>query len=188
MLNNIIKKYLNIFYIVGFVITLYCIILYYNYSSSITQNEITNYNRNSISNIIEISNPTFKNKGLDTNPYEISADRGVQIDQDIELYNIFAKFTDKDRELTYITADKGFYSQNIQLIELLGNILIYDDLGNQTSTQNAIIDIPNKKINLSNKVISISNTSTIRSNKSMVDDVNNTIIYKGNVKVKIKND
>ena len=71
------------------------------------------------SNIIEISKPTFKNKGLNTDPYEISADRGIQIDQDIELYNIFAKFTDKNEKLIYITADKGFYSQDIQLIELL---------------------------------------------------------------------
>jgi len=64
---------------------------------------------------------------------------------------------------------------------------MYDDLGNKTSTEKAIIDIEIKKAVLTNKVISVTNTSEIQSDSSIVDDENGLITYTGNVKVKIKN-
>ena len=64
---------------------------------------------------------------------------------------------------------------------------MYDDLGNKTSTENAVIDIEIKKVVLTNKVISVTDTSEIKSNSSIVDDENDLITYTGNVKVKINN-
>ena len=45
----------------------------------------------------------------------------------------------------------------------------------------------NKKMFFLDKVVSISDTSIIESNSSIVDDINKTITYTGNVKVKIVN-
>ena len=181
------KKYLNkIIIIISLIILSLIALKYFNNDSETLEAKVNNLKEISTPRIIEISNPVFKNKGLNTNYYEIIAKKGVQINNDIEIYEVFGKFTNDKGDLIYIKADKGLYSQSIQVIELTGNVLIYDDLENKTSTDNALIDIANKTINLSDNVISISDTSTIKSNSSIVDEKNNTLTYTGNVKVKIK--
>ena len=182
------NKYLNIITIFIFFVLL-CLVIF-NFNKNDTSQlgaKIDSLNENLTPGIIEILNPTFVNKGLDENPYEIAAKKGIQINEDIELYAVTGKFTDKDKKLIYISADKGYYSQNQQVIELTGNVLMYDDLGNKTSTEKATIDIEIKKTVLTNKVISVTNTSEIQSDSSIVDDENGLITYTGNVKVKIKN-
>ena len=182
------KKYLNKLTIFILLIILSLIIL--NYSKNKIEKletKVEDIKDKSTSEFVEILNPTFKNKGLNTNPYEISAKKGIQINNDLELYEVIGKFTDDDDKLIYISADKGIYSQDNQNIELIGNVLIYDELGSKTTTIKAIMDIENKKINLLDKVVSYSNTSIIKSDSSLVDEKNNTVIYTGNVKVKIEN-
>ena len=182
------NKYFATITIIIFFVLLCFVIFYFNKNdTSQLETEINSLNENLTPGVIEIVNPTFVNKGLDENPYEIAAKKGVQINDDIELYIVTGKFTDKDKKLIYISADKGYYSQNQQVIELTGNVLMYDDLGNKTSTENAIIDIDIKKVVLTNKVISVTDTSEIKSNSSIVDDENDLITYTGNVKVKINN-
>ena len=58
----------------------------------------------SSSNKVEISNPTFKSKGLNSNPYEISALKGIQIEDDLELTEIKGKFQNNEGEFFYIKA------------------------------------------------------------------------------------
>ena len=182
------NKYFKIITIFIFFVILCFIIFNFNKDdTSQLEAEIDNLNENLTPGVIEILNPTFVNKGLDENPYEIAAKKGIQINEDIELYAVTGKFTDKDKKLIYISADKGYYSQNQQVIKLTGNVLMYDDLGNKTSTENAVIDIEIKKVVLTNKVISVTDTSEIKSNSSIVDDENDLITYTGNVKVKINN-
>ena len=182
------KKYLNILYIVILLIILSLAILNYNSNKSDQlEAEVNDFNHTSSPHIIEISNPTFKNKGINENPYEISAKRGIQVNEDIELYEIIGKFKDDDSKLIYINADEGFFRQNNQIIELKGNVLIYDELGNKTSTDSAVFYLDDKKINLLSRVVSTSNTSTIQSNSSIVDKKNNIIIYIGDVQVRIAN-
>jgi hypothetical protein len=182
------NKYFTIITIFIFFVLLCLVIFNFNKDdTSQLEAEIDSLNENLIPGVIEILNPTFVNKGLDENPFEIAAKKGIQINEDIELYAVTGKFTDKDRKLIYISADKGYYSQNQQVIELTGNVLIYDDLGNKTSTKNATIDIEIKKVILTNKVISVTDSSEIQSDSSIVDDENSLITYTGNVKVKIKN-
>ena len=182
------NKYFTIITIFIFFVLICFIIFNFNKDdTSQLEAEIDSLNENLTPGVIEILNPTFVNKGLDENPYEIAAKKGIQINEDIELYAVTGKFTDKDKKLIYISADKGYYSQNQQVIELTGNVLMYDDLGNKMSTENAIIDIEIKKVVLINKVISITDTSEIQSDSSIVDDENDLITYSGNVKVIIKN-
>ena len=182
------KKYLNS--IIIFILLIIFSLIIFNYFDNDSEKLGTRVNdlkETSIPGSIEISNPIFKNKGLNTNPYEIIAKKGVQIKNDIELHEIFGKFIKDNGELIYIKSDKGFYSQNNQVIELIGNVLIYDEMGNKTSTNIAIIDIDDRKMNLTDNIVTVSGTSIIKSNSSFVDEKNNTIIYSGNVKVKIKN-
>ena len=182
------KKYLNKIAMIILLIILGLIVFnYFNNDSEKLKTKVNNLKNPLNPGIIEISNPIFKNKGLNTNYYEIIAKKGFQIKNNIELYEIFGKFINDNDELIYIKANKGLYNQNDQEIELIGDVLIYDEIGNKTSTKNANIDIDNKTINLSKDVVSISGTSVIESNSSVVDEKNNTIIYSGNVKVKIEN-
>ena len=179
------KKYLNISIIIITIIILSIFYLNYRSSNEVQINKSMDETKDP--DAIEILNPKFKNKGLNINPYEISAKEGIQIGENIELYSIDAKFTDKNNKLININADKGLYNQKDQIIHLSGNILMYDTLDNKTLTEKAVIEIKNKKIFLLDNVVSISCTSIIESNSSIVDDINKTITYTGNVKVKIEN-
>jgi len=181
------RKYLNGLVAITLLVALS--LIFFDYSDNDSDNletKLSEFNDRSSPDIIEISNPTFKNKGLNTNFYEIKAKKGIQINQNIELYEINGKFTDDNNELFFIKSDKGLYSQINQIIDLLGNVLISDEFGNITSTDSAIINIENRKIRLLNKVVSISNTSIIKSDSSIIDETNGIIIYTGNVKVKIE--
>ena len=182
------KKYLKtiIFIILLIILSLIIFNYFYNDTENL-EKAVNDLKETSIPGNIEISNPIFKNKGLNTNPYEITAKKGIHIKNDIELYEVFGKFTNDNNELIYIKADKGFYNQNNQSIELIGNVLIYDEMGNKTSTNTAVIDIDSRKMNLTDDIVSISGTSIIKSNSSVVDEKNNSIVYSGNVKVKIEN-
>ena len=181
-------KYLNKIIIIFLLIIISFVIFnYFNNDLDKIETKISDFKDESTSITIEIANPVFKNKGLNTNFYEISATKGVQIKNDIELFEVVGKFTNDNGELIYIKASKGIYSQNDQTIELAGEVLIYDDFGNKTSTKNAIVDIDNKKINSFKNVVSDIGSALIESNSSIVDDKSNTIIYSGNVKVKIEN-
>jgi hypothetical protein len=182
------KKYLNTSIVLILLIILG--IFYLNYSSANKVKISEDYKdlgKSKDPDAIEILNPKFKNKGLNMSPYEISAKKGIQIGENIELYSIDAKFTDENNKLININADKGFYNQKDQVIHLIGNILMYDTLDSKIMTEKATIEIGNKKIFLLDKVISTSDTSIIESNSSIVDDINKTITYIGNVKVKIVN-
>ena len=179
------KKYLNISIIIITIIILSIFYLNYRSSNEVQINKSMDETKDP--DAIEILNPKFKNKGLNINPYEISAKEGIQIGENIELYSIDAKFTDKNNKLININADKGLYNQKDQIIHLSGNILMYDTLDSKIMTEKATIEIKNKKIFLLDNVVSISGTSIIESNSSIVDDINKTITYTGNVKVKIEN-
>ena len=182
------RKYLNKF--IGFILLAALSLIIFNYSdndSGELETKLNRLNNKSSSGATEILNPTFRNKGLDTNPYEIKAEKGIQINQDIELYKIEGKFTDDNNELFFIKADMGLYSQINQTIDLVGNVLMSDEFGNTTSTDSATIDIEDNKMRLLNRVVSISSTSMIKSDSSIIDEAKDIITYTGNVDVKIKN-
>ena len=182
------RKYLN--KLIAFILLITLSLIIFNYSNNESdefENKLNEFNDNSSPGTNEISNPTFRNKGLNTNSYEIKAKKGIQINLDIELYEIEARFTDDNNDLFFIKADKGLYNQANQVIDLAGNVLVSDEFGNITSTDSATIDIEGNKIKLLNRVVSISSTSMIQSDSSIIDEVKDIITYTGNVEVKIKN-
>ena len=162
------NKYFTIITIFIFFVLLCLVIFNFNRDdTSQLEAKIDSLNENLTPGVIEILNPTFVNKGLDENPYEIAAKKGIQINEDIELYAVTGKFTDKDKKLIYISADKGYYSQNQQVIELTGNVLMHDDSGNKTSTENATIDIEIKKVFFNKSFITLFNSNIYKSNRFM---------------------
>jgi hypothetical protein len=152
------------------------------------EKELKNFNKNSSTNINEISNPIFKSKGLETNSYTIKADKGIQDDDYIKLFNVKAELEGENNKVLYVSANKGLYRQKYETIELIGNVVILDELKNKTSTNKALIDVNAKKINLLEEVVSISKKSYISSNSSILDEKTNTITYSGNVIVRIENE
>ena len=182
------KKYLSKKIIIILLIILSLIVLnYFDNDLKTLETKVNDLKETSTPGTIEISNPVFKNKGLNTNPYEIIAKKGIQIKNNIELYEVFGTFTNDNGEIIYVKADKGLYNQINQTIELVDNVMIYDDIGSKTSAKFTLIDIDNKKMHFIDEVVSVSDASIIKSNSSIVDEKNNTIVYSGNVRIKVKN-
>jgi hypothetical protein len=167
------------------------VFFYFFYSSKNLDNletELKNFDKGTSTNITEISNPVFKSKGLETNSYTIKADKGIQEEDFLKLYNLKAELEGKNNKVFYVSADKGLYDQLNETIKLSGNVIILDELKNKTTTKKALIEIERKKITLLEEVVSISANSYISSNSSIVDEINNTVTYTGDVKVKIENE
>ena len=177
---------------IGLLIFFFIIIFYYIFQSlenSIDQEiELKNYNNITSTNKIEISNPTFKSKGLESDPYTIKAVRGVQEEDYIELYDVEAEVESENNKVFYVSAEKGIYDQKNGTIKLLGNVVILDELNNKTTTKEALIEIERKKLTLLKEVSSISSNRSVSSDFSIVDEINNTITYSGNLKVVIENE
>ncbi len=159
-----------------------------NQKSNNLETELKNFDKTSAVDIREISNPIFKSKGLESNSYTIEADRGIQDDGYIELYNVRAEFEDENNKIFYVSADKGIYKQQYETIELIKNVIILDELKNKILTNKAVIELNVKKITLIEEVVSVTSKAYISSNSSIVDELNNTITYLGNVKAKIENE
>ena len=134
-------------------------------------------------NKVEISKPIFKSKGLNSNPYEISAKKGIQLGDDLKLIEINGKLTNDKNEKIFLKADTGFYSDKKQKIELDGNVIISDEFGSITSADNALIDIKTEMIDLKGNVFSTRNDIEIRSNFSSLDDKNKILTYSGEVRI-----
>ena len=159
-----------------------------NRKSNNLETELKNFDKTSSADIRKISNPIFKSKGLESKSYTIKADKGIQNDSYIELYNVKAEFEGENNKIFYISADRGIYNQQYETIELIENVVILDELKNETSTNKAVIELNLKKITLLEEVVSVSSKATISSNSSILDELNNTITYLGNVKAKIENE
>lgn len=173
--------------VLSFILILLYIFLL-NQKSNNLETELKKFDKTSAADIREISNPVFKSKGLESNSYTIEADRGIQDDGYIELHNVKAEFEGENNKIFYVSADKGIYKQQYETIELIQNVVILDELKNKTSTNKAVIELNLKKITLLEEVISVTSKAYISSNSSILDELNNTITYLGNVKVQIEND
>ena len=159
-----------------------------NQKSNNLETELKNFDKTSSADIREISNPIFKSKGLESNSYTIEADKGIQEDGYIELYNLKAEFEGENNKIFYVSANKGIYKPQHETIELIENVVILDELKNKTSTNNAVIELNIKKITLLEEVVSVTSKAYISSNSSILDELNNTITYLGNVKAQIENE
>ena len=130
---------------------------------------------------IEIDNPRFSEKGLDNRLYEIKALRGVQKENNLELYIVEGKLRTDTGTWIYLNAKKGNFNQIENLIELDGEITFYTDEDEEFYSDYASFSINNNLIVFDNNIKHIKGSNTITSDKSMMKDNFNHIIYEGNV-------
>ena len=138
--------------------------------------------------IIEIDNPKFSEKGLNDKVYEIKAKKGLKSENELELFTVEGKFKpEKNNKWIYLKAEKGYFSQLNNYIELKNNIIFYTDEGEKITSNQAIFDMNNDIIKLTENVNHETNEGLIISDSSEISHNFNKIIYLGNVQSIIKN-
>lgn len=132
--------------------------------------------------VIEIDNPKFSEKGLNDKTYEIKAKKGLKSENDLELFTIEGKFkTQKNGRWVYLEAEKANFSQTTNFIKLEENIILYTDEGEKLRSHYATFDIENDIIELQEKVSHESDGGIILSDRTIITNNFNKIIYNGNV-------
>ena len=143
------------------------------------------FNSQSISNEnqgIEINKPKFSEKGLDNRLYEIKADRGFQKKNSLELFDVEGKLRTDSGIWIYLNAERGDYNQQMNFIELNGNINFYIDKNDKFQSDYALFSINNDLVEFNKNVEHIKGSNIIKAEKSKMKDNFNHIIYEGNVR------
>ncbi len=130
---------------------------------------------------IEIDRPKFSEKGLDNRLYEIKAEKGIQREDNLELFIVEGKLRTDSGVWIYLNAKKGNFDQVKNLIELNGEINFYTDEEDRFQSDNAFFSINDDIIEFNNNVKHIRGTNIITANESKISGNFNHIVYKGNV-------
>ena len=130
---------------------------------------------------IEIDNPKFSEKGLADKTYEIKAEKGIKLGEDLNLFNIEGKFKLDDGTWIYLKADNGNYQQSINFIKLKENIIFYTDNDENLTSDYAKFNMIEKVIQLDGNIKHKSEKIYIVANSSKVMEDFNKIHYEGNV-------
>ena len=130
---------------------------------------------------IEIDNPRFSEKGLDNRLYEIKAERGVQRENNLELYIVEGKLRTDSGIWIYLDAKKGNFNQIENLIVLSGDINFYTDKEDRFRSDKAIFSINDDLVEFNNNVEHTRGNSIIIADESKIKNNFNHIVYKGNV-------
>ena len=140
------------------------------------------------SQLIEIDNPRFTEKGLDDKIYEIKAQKGLQSEDYLELTKVEGKFKTDDSRWIFLEADKGIFSQSTNIIQLKDNIIFSTNSGESFKSDRATFDMKNDIVNLT-KIEHMRKNNLIIADQSVIQDNFSKIIYEGNViaKINLKN-
>ena len=84
--------------------------------------------------------------GVDRNnrPFTITSDRATQEDAQpdtIDLEQPKTDFTTKDGSGVFVQADRGYYHQKAQLLDLVGNVSLFHDKGYELHTESAEVNL-----------------------------------------------
>ena len=130
---------------------------------------------------IEIDNPKFSEKGLDNRLYEIKAERGIQRENNLELFIVEGKLRTDSGIWIYLDAKTGNFDQVENLIELSGEINFYTDKEDRFSSDKAIFSINDDLVEFNSNVEHTRRNSIISADESKIKNNFNHIVYKGNV-------
>lgn len=145
---------------------------------------ITLYHSQSFSNEsleIEIDNPRFSEKGLDNRLYEIKAQKGVQKQNNLELFIVEGKLRTDSGTWIYLNAERGNFNQLENFVELSGKIKFYTDENNQFYSDYALFSINNDLIEFNKNIKHIKGNNIIKADESKMKNNFNHIVYEGNV-------
>lgn len=84
--------------------------------------------------------------GIDesNHPFTITSKKAVQVDSQsgiVELAEPQADFTSRDGSAVFVQADRGYYHQKEQLLDLAGSVSLYHEKGYELHTEAAYIDL-----------------------------------------------
>lgn len=84
--------------------------------------------------------------GIDQNnrPFTVTSDRATQEDAQPDIVDLTqpkADFTSKDGSGVFLQADRGYYHQKAQLLDLIGNVSLYHDKGYELHTERAEVNL-----------------------------------------------
>ena len=130
---------------------------------------------------IEIDNPKFSEKGLDNRLYEIKAKRGIQRENNLELFIVEGKLRTESGIWIYLNAKKGNYDQIKNLIELNGEINFYTDEEDRFQSDVALFSINDDLVEFNKNVKHTRGTNVITADESKIKSNFNHIVYMGNV-------
>ena len=130
---------------------------------------------------IEIDNPKFSEKGLDNRLYEIKAERGIQRENNLELFIVEGKLRTDTGIWIYLDAKTGNFDQVENSIELSGEINFYTDKEDRFSSDKAIFSINDDLVEFNSNVEHTRRNIIISADESKIKNNFNHIIYKGNV-------
>ena len=130
---------------------------------------------------IEIDKPKFSEKGLDNRLYEIKAEKGIQREGSLELFDVEGKLRTDSGIWIYLNAKKGNFDQIKNLIELSGEINFYTDEEDRFQSNNVMFSINDDLVKFNNNVKHIRGSSIITADESQMKSNFNHIVYKGNV-------
>ena len=130
---------------------------------------------------IEIDNPKFSEKGLDNRLYEIKAERGIQRENNLELFIVEGKLRTDSGIWIYLDAKTGNFDQVENSIELSGEINFYTDKEDRFSSDKAIFSINDDLVEFNSNVEHTRRNIIISADESKIKNNFNHIIYKGNV-------
>tara|TARA_B100001248_G_scaffold235711_1_gene198633 strand:+ start:60 stop:569 length:510 start_codon:yes stop_codon:yes gene_type:complete len=136
------------------------------------------------SQLIEIENPRFTEKGLDDKIYEIKAEKGLQSEDYLELTKVEGKFKTDGNKWIFLEADKGIFSQSTNIIQLKDNIIFFTKSDESFKSDIATFDMKNDIVNLT-KIQHKRKNNLIIADQSVIKDNFSKIIYEGNVIAKI---
>ena len=130
---------------------------------------------------IEIDKPKFSEKGLDNRLYEIKAERGIQRENNLELFTVEGKLRTDTGIWIYLEAKRGNFDQIENLIELSGEINFYTDEEDRFRSDKAIFSINDDLVEFNSNVKHIRTNGVIIADESKVKNNFNHIVYQGNV-------
>ena len=130
---------------------------------------------------IEIDKPKFSEKGLDNRLYEIKAERGIQRENNLELFTVEGKLRTDTGIWIYLEAKRGNFDQIENLIELSGEINFYTDEEDRFRSDKAIFSLNDDLVEFNSNDKHIRTNGVIIADESKIKNNFNHIVYQGNV-------
>jgi lipopolysaccharide export system protein LptC len=93
---------------------------------------------------MRMDRPHFAGSDNNHRPYTVTADYAIQRTRDEKVYDLFqpkADMLDKKGRWVAATADTGKYDQQLRMLDLSGNVTVFQDKGYVVTTDRARIDL-----------------------------------------------
>ncbi len=93
---------------------------------------------------MRMDRPHFAGNDKHQRPYTVTADYAIQKTRSDKVFDLFqpkADMLDKKEHWIAVTADTGKFDQRLRLLDLLGNVTLFQDQGYMLTTERARIDL-----------------------------------------------